>query len=682
MKRNKKIQMLMYIPDILLLLLGVTAFYALVEEYDHALYVVIAMLIVLMVLRVILVNTVVRQLYTSRIGDIRYLINAFKKGTYKFKTDQLRGDDALAGVHRDLVIVGKHFDDIISSQQGEIEKLRELYDSIVLSLNSYFLVLNEREEIIFSNEIFCKKFKMSPEYIQGKKIDDIFYFVTGRIKESIEQVKRSGGFTVLEKTHLLSNDRISIIADMKVSYISVKGENQIVLVMDDITNKCRKDYQISLISQISESIQHDNRLDHVLHTILTGVTSGTGLGFNRAMLFLKDEKQHLLSGRMAVGPDTIEEAIQIWNSVSTGNGEDGTGIVEDSSEGKGKNLLGRVQSTNFDLEDENLFVRALKTASSVHIYDASGDSRVDSDIRAFMDVNEFVIVPLVAGNRAIGIIVADNKFNQIPIGSDSVDLLSIFAYQAALSIESYDNLEMVQDEMDKIQLRQDAIVESEKLAAVGRIASHIAHEIRNPLVTMGGYARRILQQADSEMPRGVQIHKAAHVIINEADRLEKILSNVMDFTRPSPFILKFNNINDVIRDTVNLLRNLFQERRVEIELGLGDDIPLVKSDFNQMKQVMLNLLQNSIDASSSHGKVTVETFMENKKVHVLIRDTGSGFEEEELEKVFEPFYSTKVTGVGLGLAIVKKIITDHGGEISVHNGDNGAEVHIRLPLPV
>jgi len=682
MKRNKKIQMLMYIPDILLLLLGVTAFYALVEEYDHALYVVIAMLIVLMVLRVILVNTVVRQLYTSRIGDIRYLINAFKKGTYKFKTDQLRGDDALAGVHRDLVIVGKHFDDIISSQQGEIEKLRELYDSIVLSLNSYFLVLNEREEIIFSNEIFCKKFKMSPEYIQGKKIDDIFYFVTGRIKESIEQVKRSGGFTVLEKTHLLSNDRISIIADMKVSYISVKGENQIVLVMDDITNKCRKDYQISLISQISESIQHDNRLDHVLHTILTGVTSGTGLGFNRAMLFLKDEKQHLLSGRMAVGPDTIEEAIQIWNSVSTGNGEDGTGIVEDSSEGKGKNLLGRVQSTNFDLEDENLFVRALKTASSVHIYDASGDSRVDSDIRAFMDVNEFVIVPLVAGNRAIGIIVADNKFNQIPIGSDSVDLLSIFAYQAALSIESYDNLEMVQDEMDKIQLRQDAIVESEKLAAVGRIASHIAHEIRNPLVTMGGYARRILQQADSEMPRGVQIHKAAHVIINEADRLEKILSNVMDFTRPSPFILKFNNINDVIRDTVNLLRNLFQERRVEIELGLGDDIPLVKSDFNQMKQVMLNLLQNSIDASSSHGKVTVETFMENKKVHVLIRDTGSGFEEEELEKVFEPFYSTKVTGVGLGLAIVKKIITDHGGEISVHNGDNGAEGHIRLPLPV
>ena len=673
--------MLMYIPDLLLLTLGAVAFYALTEEYNRVLYTVIGLLIVFLVLRVILVNTVIRQLYTSRVGDIRYLINAFKKGTYKLKTDQVRGDDALADVHRDLVIVGKHFDDIISSQQGEIEKLRELYDSIVLSLNSYFLVLNEREEIVFANEIFCKKFKMSPEYIQGKKIDDIFYFITGRIKESIKQVKKSGGFTVLEKTHLLSNDRISIIADIKVSYISVKGENQIVLVMDDITNRCRKDYQISLISQISESIQHDNRLDHVLHTILTGVTSGTGLGFNRAMLFLKDEKRNVLSGRMAVGPDTIEEAIQIWNSVSSGNDDNGTGAMEDSSEGKGKNLLGRVQSTDFDLNDENLFVRTLKTASSAHIYDASGDSRVDNDIKNFMDVNEFVIVPLVAGNRAIGIIVADNKFNQIPIGSDSVDLLSIFAYQAALSIESYDNLEMVQDEMDKIQLRQDAIVESEKLAAVGRIASHIAHEIRNPLVTMGGYARRILQQADSEMPRGVQIHKAANVIINEADRLEKILSNVMDFTRPSPFILKFNNINDVIRDTVNLLRNLFQERRVDIELILGEDIPLVKSDFNQMKQVMLNLLQNSIDATSSHGKVVIETWMEKKKVHVLVRDTGAGFEEEEIEKVFEPFYSTKVTGVGLGLAIVKKIIIDHGGEISVYNRDKGAEVHIILPLP-
>ncbi|MFW5769857.1 MAG: ATP-binding protein [Spirochaetota bacterium] len=681
MKRNIQIQLLMYIPDLLLLALAVIAFVGMFNQQMKVLFIVMGLLIVLMIVRTILINTLIRKLYTSRIIDIRTLINAFKKGRYKLRADQPRGDDALADIHRDLVIVGTHFDNIISSQQGEIEKLRELYDSIVLSLNSYFLVLNEREEIVFANEVFCKKFQMSLGYIAGKKIDDIFYFVTGRIKESIQQVKRDGSSVVLEKTHLLSNERISIIADIKISYITVKGENQIVLVMDDITNRCRKDYQISLISQISESIQHDDRLDHVLHTILTGVTSGTGLGFNRAMLFLKDEKRHMLSGRMAVGPDTIEEAIKIWNSVATGRDENNKAAVKDTTEGKGKELLKKVQTSSFDLKEDNLLVRVLNTATSIHIHDASSDNRVDDEIKRFMDVNEFVIVPLVAGNKTIGVIIADNKYNQIPIGVDSVDLLSIFAYQAALSIESYNNLEMVQDEMDKIQYRQEAIVESEKLAAVGRIASHIAHEIRNPLVTMGGYARRIMQQTDSDIPRGAQVHKAANVIINEADRLEKILSNVMDFTRPSPFILKFNNINEVIEDTVNLLRNLFQEQRVEIDLQLGDNIPLIKSDFNQMKQVMLNLLQNSIDATASHGKIYVLTLMRNRRVVVIVRDTGPGFEPDDIEKVFDPFFSTKVTGVGLGLAIVKKIIMDHGGEITVMNWDKGAEVRISLPLP-
>ncbi len=258
----------------------------------------------------------------------------------------------------------------------------------------------------------------------------------------------------------------------------------------------------------------------------------------------------------------------------------------------------------------------------------------------------------------------------------------IFASQAALSIESHRSLMNVRREMDKIERRQEAIVESEKMAAVGRIAAHISHEIRNPLVTMGGYARRILQLTRDIEKNSGNIKKSANIILKESERLEKILSNVMDFTRPAKYIKEFNNINEVILDTYNLLKNLFLERRIECVMKLKEDLPLVKSDSNQMKQVILNLFQNSIDVTPSGGTVEVLSYSEEECVVIVVRDTGTGISEEDPGVVFEPFFTTKVTGIGLGLANVKKIIMDHNGTIEARNiSSGGAEFEIRLPCP-
>jgi len=243
---------------------------------------------------------------------------------------------------------------------------------------------------------------------------------------------------------------------------------------------------------------------------------------------------------------------------------------------------------------------------------------------------------------------------------------------------------MVRDQMGKIRSRQEAIVESEKLAAVGRIAAHIAHEIRNPLVTVGGYARRILQQGKQLPKGGEQIVKASQVILQETERLEKTLSNVMDFTRPSTYIQEYNNLNDIINDTVDLLKNVFQERKIECTLDLSDNLPLVKSDYNQLKQVILNLFQNAMDAMDVGGELKTSTFITDdaSRVVILISDTGSGFSDEAIDRLFDPFFTTKVTGVGLGLAVVKKIITDHDGDISARNSPHGgAEFRIELNVP-
>ncbi len=648
--------------------------------HSRMVYILIGVIFLLIIVRAMLFFIGNWFIYRRRINIIKEVVGDFKKGKFTHSLPAARIGNDLDEILNELMIAGRHLDSIMTAQKKEIDNFIELYNSIIFSISSYFIVLGDDDRVLFANDGFYKKFQFQRDEIYNKRIEDIFYFVNARLKGGVAQVRLTGRTEVLEKTHLLTLNKVSVIADIKISNIVVKDASQIIIIIDDITRKIRNDYQISLMSQISESIQKDDEIDRVLFTILTGVTSGSGLGFNRAMLFLVEEG--VLTGKMAVGPDSFEEAIEIWTAASTVTPDGSIKEITSAEMKAGLNLLNRVLAVRLPLRGDDVFISALTGMESILVGDSWNDPRVTAEIRELMDVKEFIVTPLVAVNRGIGLIVADNKFNNAPILKDSIELLSIFASQAAMSIESYSNLDTVRSEMQKLSERQNAIVESEKLAAVGRIAAHMAHEIRNPLVTMGGYARRIMQLPKERSKISKKIDASAEIILKECERLEKTLSNVMDFSRPAKFIKEFNNINDVITDTVALLKNLFQEKKVAVELHLGSDLPLVKSDFNQMKQVMLNLLQNSLDATPPGGTITIRSGSDGEVININISDSGGGIDEEDPNVVFEPFYTTKVTGVGLGLAIVKKIIKDHNGIIKAANREEGgAEFVIRLPVP-
>ena len=317
-RRFLSIVSLLVIPDIVLAGYLLMVFRSQREALGGFLLPLLLVVCALLFIKIAILIILGKYYYLDRIGFIKRIIAEFKKGKYYMPRFSLKGRDELAGVFRDLTVIGKHFEDIVSTQKGEIEQLREMYNNIVLSMSSYFLVLDEDEDVLFANESFCRKFQYQQGELYGKNIEEVFYFLTGRVREAIGALRATGESIVLEKTHLLSKKRISVIADIKISRMVVQGRNQIIMVIDDITNRCRKDYQITLLSQISESIRRDEELDEVLFTILTGVTSGSGLGFNRAMLFLVDEKEPALVGRMAVGPDSMDEAIEIWSSLPSG----------------------------------------------------------------------------------------------------------------------------------------------------------------------------------------------------------------------------------------------------------------------------------------------------------------------------------------------------------------------------
>jgi hypothetical protein len=223
--------------------------------------------------------------YRKRVNIVTDALVEFKKGHFLLPKIEIEHDDELSDVYHELRTLGKHLDSIYASQKQEIEKFNEVYNSIIFSMSSYFIVLNEYEKIVFATENFCNKFQFDQDDIKGKRIDDIFYFVNARLKGGIRQARETGESIILEKTHLLSINKVSIISDIKISSIIVQGRKEIILLIDDVTSKLRKDYQISLMNQISESIQRDAEIERVLYTILTGVTSGSGLGFNRPCFF-------------------------------------------------------------------------------------------------------------------------------------------------------------------------------------------------------------------------------------------------------------------------------------------------------------------------------------------------------------------------------------------------------------
>ncbi len=670
----------LYIPDVALILFLTEEGIFVPEERSHFIVVLVYFLI-----KISLHNIVAFFCFIKPYSAVKDILLQFQRGRYSMADSAhvLKPSACFGDLFELLRSTGRYLDNLVGSQNDEIEKFRELYNNVILSANSYFVVLNARDEVIFANKSFSANFRYTDDGILGLRLEDIFYIIPGRFSDAIDNVKKRGQSAVLRKIKLISRRKISLIADIKISRVTVQGEKQYIVVMDDITSQWRKDYQISLISQISESLQRDEEVERILYAILTAVTSGSGLGFNRAMLFLYNEQKKILTGKMAVGPDSMEEAVQIWGSVQNeelnllGGGPDAPPVLQTNGA-----FYKQVVTSNFAINGNTLFADVFNKRAPVHIYDAASDPRVDPETRKFMDVSEFVVVPLCSANKALGVVVADNKFNGAPIYEDHVELLSIFAVQASLSIDSYNSLTSVKERMEHIQAKQEAIVESEKMAAVGRIAAHIAHEIRNPLVTVGGYARRILQSVKKPQKTLEDIEKAASIILHESERLEKILSNVMDFSRPSPLIREYNNLNDVVKDTYYLLKNVLQERKITATLDLEQKLPLVKSDFNQLKQVVLNLLQNAMDATPAGGSIILKTGLTETHIYIRIKDSGTGISPEAMDKIFDPFFTSKITGVGLGLAVVKKIVNDHNGEIVIsNNSEGGCQFSVELLRP-
>lgn len=226
---------------------------------------------------------------------------------------------------------------------------------------------------------------------------------------------------------------------------------------------------------------------------------------------------------------------------------------------------------------------------------------------------------------------------------------------------------------------QREIIQSEKLAVVGQLAAATAHEIRNPLTSIKGFLQLMDHRMEREGQQG-EIREYTRIMVEEVDRMEKIIRDFLLMTKPSDVTREIGNLNTVLERVLVLIQNQAILRNIHVDSELGG-LPDISMHKEAIQQVVLNLAQNALEAMNIGGTLTVRTFVEDGYVAIRVQDTGVGMTEEEVANLGSPFYSTKTEGTGLGLTVSSKIIKEHGGGMHVvSEKGKGTSITVRLPL--
>jgi signal transduction histidine kinase len=223
---------------------------------------------------------------------------------------------------------------------------------------------------------------------------------------------------------------------------------------------------------------------------------------------------------------------------------------------------------------------------------------------------------------------------------------------------------------------QERLLRSERFAAVGEAAAYVSHEIKNPLMVIGGMAN----QVERRLTADPAAQEKLRIIQTEVKRLESFLGELRDFLRPAKPSKQEIDLNQVIREEKALMEEAIREKGISLEDRLHPALLPVEADPNQLKQVLLNLVKNALEATEDQGAILVSSGIDDGQVWFSVQDTGKGMSEDVQEKIFHPFYTTKEKGTGLGLAVINKIVTDHHGAITVSSvAGSGSTFTVRLP---
>ncbi len=674
-------------------------------------------------------------------------------------TDRVLYQEEMLALYREVTQTKDYLESLIDNSA----------DAIVTSdLNGVVTSWNQGAEKIYGyteEEAVGKFLPFVPDFLREAEKEYTGRVRNGEVVKDIEAVRQKRGGTLIEASLTLSP-----IKDASGAVIGVSGISRDISEKKAVEKELiKRNQELSRLFLISSAMRSTLDLDRLLRMILTAVTMGDGLGFNRAVLFLVDEDRRSLKGAMGVGPSSYEEAGRVWQRLAFEHKSLGDVMRDIELEPiTTDTFLDRLSlGIEIPLDSDSIFAISVREKNAFNIPDAKRESLSDAVLIQQLGTEAYALVPLISRDKVIGILWVDNFFNKKPITDEDMRFLSAFSNQMAAAIESaklFEKISFAEAELENIfrsitdmvyftdtdytiksvnkavadivglpeekivgrkcyeifhgmsepwqacphhktvQMKKSFIEEvedprtgetfltstsplfdasgsflgtvhivrditeikgirerlasAERMAALGEVAAKVAHEIRNPLVSIGGFAQRLENKLEGNLK------EYATIIAREVKRLEEILRDILGFVREARLSTSRVNVNTLMDDVLSLVDTEIAERGISLETDYTE-VPPVLLDQDRIKEAFLNIVNNSIQAVGTQGRIMVKTYPSNGYVVVEISDTGKGISEKDLSFIFDPFYTTKPTGTGLGLAITRRIIEEHKGRIEV-----------------
>ncbi len=658
-------------------------------------------------------------------------------------------------------------------------------DAIVTSdLNGIITSWNKGAERIYGftkEEAIGKFLPFVPEFLVDIEWENTRRVRNGEVLRRLETFRKRKDGTIISVSLTLSP-----IKNAAGEVIGISGISRDISEKKNVEKELvRRNQELSRLFFISSAMRGTLDLDRLLRMVLTAVTMGDGLGFNRAILFLVDEERQTLRGAMGVGPASPEEAYRVWEQLSL---EKKTlpDIMQEIDIGlMRKDSFFDKLSRNIEipLSEETSLTRAVKEQVSLNVQDVRQEPLADAVLIQQLGTRAFAVIPLISRNRVIGVIWVDNYFNNRPITEEDMHFLNAFSNHVASAIENarlFERVKLTEQELENIfesisdmvyfvsddyvikninravsrrlgkapeeiigrkcyevfhgtdepwqscphrrtverreafvqefedsflggtfimscspifdgsggfigtvnilsditELKnlRERVVKTERMAALGEVAARVAHEIRNPLVSLGGFARRLEKKLDGGMK------EYADIIAKEVSRLETILNEILSFVKETRIRKEHVDAQKLMEEVISVTRSEMDERGISLVQDFGEAVELFV-DPNRLKDALLNIVKNAMQALGRNGTISLRIYRKNNTCVIEIKDTGPGIAREDLPFIFDPFYTTKKEGTGLGLTITHRIIEEHDGRIEVDStAGQGSTFRVLLPL--
>lgn len=450
--------------------------------------------------------------------------------------------------------------------------------------------------------------------------------------------------------------------------------------------------QLTSMSEVIDLFFESMSSGDVINLILVAVTASQGFGFNRAF-FLEVTGDHLM-GRLGIGPADAEEAHRIWSRLADSDITLRETLNLFSRAGGPPDLATQrlVRLISLPLEEdaaagnegESRILRACRDRRPVRVTGSSTSSPIDRNLFGMLGTDALAVVPLSVQDRLAGVLLADNFITGRTITQDDLHLLKTFAGYAAMALERshlHDeltrHLEKLRRANHDLQTHQQRLLQAEKLSALGKMAACVSHEIRNPLVAIGGLTRSVL----SDWSGSDDSREALEIVVGEVERLERFLNETLTFVRPTTRAHEPVDLVEIVSGVLHTFRDEIQRRNIRLQVELPAEPVRMSADPDLLRGALSNLIRNAQDALRSKGRMRVRLEVRSGLVEISVGDTGPGIPEELRHLIFEPFYTSKDDGTGIGLAITQQNIRNLGGNITLEDDEEYSTLFkIRLPL--